>query len=364
MTEGAFRKTPAPLRVVSDEGPRGGVVEIPIAVPSLVNLAATSGKGNGTLDVNAETFRQILGNFPKRQGPVPAYFGHVPKDQRSATPAAGFVQGVFLEGGALWARVDLGPHAFDAVVRQRGFRAASMEFAHSPASPVAQLSGWTLTGLAITNAPALDVEYAAEAADPEPSHQDADDAARRVRLTMPLLFGAAQIEEQAMEQELKTSLAAFEGRIAALEAAGKQQSAALDASEKARKAAEERVVALEARDKARDDAARKAEGARIVGIVEAAVKDGRAESREFEGVEKDAVAWLEASPYKSADALDKALSLRVAKAAPKGTSSGAPAKAEKTFELSAAQRSELASAGLNPDEVAKAAAAELAALEA
>jgi regulator of replication initiation timing len=158
------------LRVVEDRSAvgRGGTVEMPLAIETRgIRSQHTAGGGEGTFDMDASVFSEVIRNFNAVPGPVPVYFGHIADDERRTTPAAGYVRAVWLEPPHLWGRVDLGPSAWEAVVEKQGFRSFSVEIERDPKLPAADLSGWTLTGGAITNTPALDVEYIAASTDGE-----------------------------------------------------------------------------------------------------------------------------------------------------------------------------------------------------
>lgn len=158
----AFSDQRSALRIIEDRGARGGVIQIPVARTAALDLSKTSGGGDGTLSVDGEMFQQIVANFAAKPGPVPVYFGHDNSaPRRPDTPAAGFVTRVWVEGDQLWNEIDLSPKAWDLIVTQRGFAGASIEAVRDKQSTLGLLSGWSETGLSITNNPALDVQYIA-----------------------------------------------------------------------------------------------------------------------------------------------------------------------------------------------------------
>lgn len=223
---------PRKLRVIEDNGDRGGIIEIPLAVPSLItNPEMTAGKGSTQYKIDDQVFSQIIGNFSKWSGPVPVYFGHIKSKDRRTQPAAGFVRKVWQEQGDLWGRIDLGPSAFSSVVRERGFSSFSVELVNSPALPTGDLAGWTLTGGALTNTPALDVQYVAA--------ENADPLTQPVRLTVPLVV------EGQKEHSMSGTLDGLQAEKAALEQKEKDLAVKLAKAEADNKALAEKVAALE-----------------------------------------------------------------------------------------------------------------------
>lgn len=158
---------------------RGGVVEIPLAVESLGIRGDLTAGGGDDFDLTRDDFAEVVSNFTGGS-PVPVYFGHIADDERRTVPSAGFVEDVWLEDGTLWGAIDLGPEAWDAVVNKRGFRGFSVEIEKDLETPTRSHNGWVLTGGALTNTPALDVQYVAAAIEAAAS------SGTRVRLTTAL----------------------------------------------------------------------------------------------------------------------------------------------------------------------------------
>lgn len=150
------------LRVVDRRSDGSGVIEIPVAVPALLDLSKTAGGQKKTFDMNGSVFDQVVANFSIRPGPKAVYPGHISQAARRTTPAWGFIEAVWVENGKLWNRIDLNAEAFDAIVTRRGFRSASIEMDLNYEAPTGGVvSGWSQGALAITNTPALDVQYVA-----------------------------------------------------------------------------------------------------------------------------------------------------------------------------------------------------------
>ncbi len=147
------------LRVIERRPDGSGIVEIPVATAAVIDLSRTKSSLRGMFDLGLGVFQEVVANFARRPGPKPVYFGHIPTQARQDTPAAGFVEAAFIEGGQLWNRVDLNAESFQKVVTQRGFRAASIEIDPDMTTPTGVVPGWSQGGLAITNSPATDVEF-------------------------------------------------------------------------------------------------------------------------------------------------------------------------------------------------------------
>lgn len=244
-------------RVVERRDDGTGVIEIPVAVPALVDLAKTAGGGKGEMEISDETLAELAANFVKRPGPKPMYAGHIPASARRTTPAWGFAEAAWVEDGALWNRVDLGPEAFDAIVTKRGYRSASVEIDPNFEAPTATVKGWSQGGLAITNTPALDVEFMFSAAG------TADAPERTVCLSTGVLWTLEEphmtLEQlQAAHAALETKHKEQEKRAADAEAKATQLETKL--ADAAKKAAESEGItaALEAQ---------KAETAKLAGAM-------------------------------------------------------------------------------------------------
>jgi hypothetical protein len=154
------------LRVVERRDNGSGVIEIPVAVPATLDLSKTASKRDKVFQMDVAVFEQVVQNFTRRPGPKPVYPGHISSASRRTTPAWGFIEAAWVENGKLWNRLDLNSEAFDAIVTRRGFRSASVEIDYDYEAPSGgALKGWSLGALAITNTPALDVQFVAAEAD-------------------------------------------------------------------------------------------------------------------------------------------------------------------------------------------------------
>lgn len=149
------------MRVIEKRDDGSGVIEIPVAVEARLDLAKTKSQKAGEFVMGIDVFRQIAASFGARGGPKPVYAGHISSAARRTTPAWGFIEAAWVENGKLWNRVDLNAEAFDAIVTRRGFRSASIEIDLNHETPTGTVKGWSQGGLAITNTPALDVQYVA-----------------------------------------------------------------------------------------------------------------------------------------------------------------------------------------------------------
>ena len=317
------------LEVMERRKDGSGNVRMPIGCVATVDASRTAGGGNATFDLGAEAWQQVVANFPKRKRPVPVYFGHVADALRDTIPAAGFVESVSFDGSDLWAVIDMGPAAFDAVVNQRGYRSASVEMRRDAKTATEELTGWALFGLAITNDPALPVEYTVAA-----SQAVLSDSAS-VRLTVG--FDAPQKETGTMSDQL--SMTALQADKIRLEAEVAQRDKAIEAMQKSGEAAAADKTALSneinelrvkfaaisaeagsattrVKDLEKSLDATKAENVRLTAelkkvsdsqigdqvtrIVRAAVSRG-VDPAFFDGSEKDPVAWMTAK-FASLDA--------------------------------------------------------------
>lgn len=126
---------------------RGGTVDAPIC-------AETLGLVDGAM------LDDLAATFGESAKPAPIYWSHESEGRRSKSgempvPALGTIRRVWREGSELWAELDLGPKAWEAVVEDRGFHSFSIE---------ADREGdrWRLRGGIFTNTPAADVRFAAE----------------------------------------------------------------------------------------------------------------------------------------------------------------------------------------------------------
>jgi hypothetical protein len=155
----------------------GGLVEAPLAVETRgVRSARTASRGaeDEVFDLDADYLAQLVRNFGRKPGPVPIYYSHDTTPRRSQAgeaplPAAGRIVNVWTEGAELWGRLDLGPKAWNLVVEERGFFGFSIEAAHAPSTAIGTVEGWVLVGGIFTNTPALNVQFAASAAEREDS---------------------------------------------------------------------------------------------------------------------------------------------------------------------------------------------------
>lgn len=184
------------LRVVERHADGSGVVDMPVAVPAMLDLSKTKSSMKGTFNLDSKVFDQIVANFALRPGPKPVYFDHIPAAARRTTPASGFVEHAWVEDGVLWNRVELNAQAFDAVVVQRGFRAASVEIDPDKQTATGTVRGWSQGGLAITNTPATNVEFRIAAS--------ADETVGGETIVVSTPFAATKKEDKGMDVSLST----------------------------------------------------------------------------------------------------------------------------------------------------------------
>lgn len=312
------RRTPAPLKVISQSPGRGGRVAVPMATVARVTGRMTAGGGDD-FELTRADLEKIAANFGVDSRPVAVYFGHIPRNARTETPAAAFVDRVWVEDDTLWGELDLGPTAFARIVEERGFRSFSVELVQDRVTPTGEQStGFSLVGGAFTNTPALDVAYiAASESRPAAVEITSDLVSERPKEShMADEKGLAQLEAEvqaktAQVKDLETQLTARETRIRELSeqlAEFKNKSIQLDAEEKTAKAlarkAEARAEEAD-RAKAKTDekvaelSAKVAElekaqlAADVRNVVETAIRQGVAPAL-FEGWEDDPAEWLTA----------------------------------------------------------------------
>lgn len=196
-----------PLRVIETRDDGSGRVRMPIGCIATIDTTRTAGGGSGEITLGAGEWESVVRNFTKRRRPVPVYFGHIPDEYRQRTPASGFVESVSFDGEYLWALVDLNAAAFNSVVVERGFRSASVEIVRDATTPTESLPGWSLVGLALTNTPALPVEYAVAAS-------TIAGLATSARLRLTVAFTPPQKEQEMANQEtLQADAIRLEGAL-------------------------------------------------------------------------------------------------------------------------------------------------------
>lgn len=324
--------TATSLRIVSKRDDGSGVIEIPVAVPAMIDLARTASKRKGTFDFSLAVMKEIAANFTARPGPKPVYYDHISDDARKTTPAAGFVEAAWIEAGALWNRVDLNAQAFNAIVNQRGFRAASVEIDADKEHPTGTIAGWSQGALAITNTPATDVQFRVAASEGD----QGSDVIVTTGMTEPSALGRkgdgmGEVTLTALQSENALLRASDEGnknKVTALTADLDNARVALTTAtterDDSRVKAARLTVELEektTRNKAldgqvakltaeRDAAEQKAAtlesaqiGARVRRIILSAVRSG-VDAAMFEGSDENEVAWLNAR-FASCDAFEK-----------------------------------------------------------
>ena len=142
---------------------RGGIVRIPVARVSNVDLSKTAGEGSGSMNVSQEIFDEIAANFATKPGPVGLYDQHK-KNRKGNEPLLGAVLDAWVTDDLLWNEIDLGGAAWKLLVDDRGVIGASIEAEQDPEFPTAKLKGWAQTGVIATNNPALDVQFYFESA--------------------------------------------------------------------------------------------------------------------------------------------------------------------------------------------------------
>lgn len=317
-----------PLRVVSDLGDRGGVVEMPVCRASVVKLKHTSGGGVGKLDITISMLEEMANNFFAKPGPVPVYFGHEDIAPRKPdTPASGWVIASWVEGDVLWNRINLGPKAFDLIVRQRGFAGASIEAEKDKTTPTMEIEGWVETGLSITNRPALDIQYLAAS--------EANPKDRVVIVSQLFAFEASNDPKQKENQMPPTEFSLedktkMESKIGALELElaeankDKAKLATLEAEvvELKKRPTPEKLMALEASIALMQDEQTKD---RVTQIVTQSVAAGKPPAF-FEGALKDPLTFLKTRFSGSLDMLRASADALpvVAKMTTTSTQSGGP----------------------------------------
>jgi hypothetical protein len=306
------------LKIVADMGDKGGIVDMPVCRAATVDLKRTAGGGAGALEITVSMLEEMAANFALKPGPVPVYFGHENVAPRKPdTPAAGFVQSIWVDGDVLWNRIKFGPKAFDLIARQGGFAGASIEAEKDKTTPIADLSGWVETGLCVTNTPALDVQYLAAS--------ERDNGGLTIR-SQVLAFGERKTPNK--EKDMAVDVVVLEAKIADLEGklalAAKKDAKILELEAQIRELEKrptpEAIVALQAeitsirQDQVKDQ---------VVGIVNAAVAAGKPAAF-FEGAAADPINYLKtrfsgsvAMLRASADALPV-----VVKTTPTSTQSG------------------------------------------
>jgi phage shock protein A len=330
------------LRVVEDRSAsgRGGIVEMPLAVETRgVRVGKTSGGGRGVLDLDASAFSEVVRNFDAKPGPIPVYFGHIPPGERHTTPAAGFVQSVWYEAPYLWGRVALGQQAWEAVVEQQGFRSFSVEIERDKATPTGDIKGWMLTGGAITNTPALDVEYVAAS----------DDAERGETVRLHMEADRMEFDMSDQIKELQAELKDKESEIDALETKVNSLTAELGEYKRKAEDAESEKDRLESsNDKLSERLAamgeqitalrHQQETAELTRRVEQAIEDCK-DASFFEGFAEaeDKIAWAEAEfggtkpLYKFIDKLPKVEPQTVSAGAAETDDNEDPAEIERAW---------------------------------
>lgn len=197
------------MRIVERRPDGSGVIEVPLAVATRGIISAnTAGGGSGSFDLDVTAFEQMVRNFPGLPGPVAVYFGHIPQKDRRLEPAAGFVEKVWVEGSHLWGRIDLGPRAFRNVVDERGFRSFSVEADfNAEVTTGSVLEGWSLSGGAITNTPALDVQFKVAASAPEAG------SARRVAMSTAFTWPDGKETDEMTLEQLTAKVTQLEGAV-------------------------------------------------------------------------------------------------------------------------------------------------------
>lgn len=315
------------LRVVQRRPDGSGVIEIPVAVPSLIDLGRTASGSTKSIDLTPESLAQIVENFAKRPGPKPAYFGHISDKARETQEADGFVEAAFIENGKLWNRVDLNSDSFHKVVTKRGFRSASVEIDRDKGFPTVQLKGWSQGGLAITNTPALDVEYVA-------AGQNADAHERTVRLSTLVAYEADEAEERSMTiEQLQAEKAALERKAQENDTARAQLAqkvTELEAQLAAARTKGDEVAGLKASldaMKAEQEKATKALASRDArDAIQAALSAGKLLPAQVEGWKDDPSAAIAKLGFSGVDGFNAFLKNApvVVKLATPGSSSGQP----------------------------------------
>lgn len=293
---GRFSDRVFKLNIVADLGERGGVIEIPVCrCHAGVDTSKTAGGGKGRLNIDREMLTSLAENFSAKPGPLPVYFGH--GDRKPDTPAIGFVTASWVDGETLWNRIDLGPRGFDLIVRQKGFAGASIEAEKDKTAPTVSLTGWVQTGLAITNVPALDVQYLAASEERDPN---------AVVMWSQVVGADSPPKERVMEFTAEQKLA-LEQKIQQVETERNEAlkfKAKFEESEARIRELEKRPTADQLLSLSAEVSALKESGvkAEVATIVSAAIAAGKPASF-FEGAGKDPIAFLKTRFSGSVDAL-------------------------------------------------------------
>lgn len=144
------------IRVIRTKDNGGAIIEMAIATQTFdVHSSRTAGGGKQVFDVSVGVLDEMVHNFGKLPGPVAVYVGHIPEEMKQFTPAVGYIESLRRDGTSLYATIDLTPDGAFILLRQEGFRSASMEFGKNVQTVNSEIAGWSLTGLALTNDPAL-----------------------------------------------------------------------------------------------------------------------------------------------------------------------------------------------------------------
>lgn len=277
MTE----RKPYEVRVLESYGEgRGGIVSMPIArVTPGVILANTEGGGDGTVDIDEKLFDEVIKNFKFTSGPVPVYPGHLPSKDRKTTPAWGDVRGLWMEGEWLVGKVQLTPAGWKAVVEDRGFYGSSPELDLNPAVATGSIDGWMLTGLAVTNTPALDNYFAIMFS--------AVEGRKSLRLSMARPGVAVKGEKTMTEQITLEALQASNADLRAQLGRANEEVASLKAELAKRPTVEEFQTVKATLEKAVAETI----SAKVVSLVKDAINEGVVPAF-FEGYESDPMKFL------------------------------------------------------------------------
>jgi hypothetical protein len=266
---------------------RGGIVRIPVARVSNVDLSKTAGEGSGSMTVSPEIFEDITSNFAKKPGPVGLYRTHK-KNRKGDEPMLGAVLDAWKDGDLLWNEIDVNGSAWKSLVENREMVGASLEAELDPEFPTATLSGWAQTGVIVTNNPALDVQFYFESAD-------------RKRFTgYPVMFSFGddpgvepEMSKTVTLESLEAEKLALEGKVTQMEkdakaSKDKLEAIALENAELKKRPTPEMLLSLEQKVKS-IESAQLASDVKIV--IASAIAAGKPPAF-FEGADADPVKFL------------------------------------------------------------------------
>jgi len=347
------------------------IVEVPVMVKTdRLDLSKTASESKTVVKVGVAELKQMVANFKEWPKPVTVGFDGLGDHSRDkGGPQMAFVDSVRLRGETLVAKMDLSRFGASLVVRERAYRAFSMEALKNPTTPTKKLKGWVLTGGIFTNNPATDTQFKIAAS--EENGLDAEEQSRSYvqfevqaaeeRPTEVPAVGDENLEVKLANAEndvklhegtiveLTEKLGKREGRIAELntklsETLGKLdrvtddhnglktqlQSAKGEGSTLRGKVdgLERQVAKLtESITETKNEDLRGS----IVKLAASAVERGMSAAY-FDGAESDPLAWYEAKGFASLNHLEELVDLTAPVKQPKATASGTDETPDETDE--------------------------------